>query len=238
MSTKKFKKGGSADTCARNPRNCVRNPYTGRMIKKYGETWRDVFKYHESSLKLEGDAYKRGEGQYQNVPKEMFCGPAGGAPQGTFPVNNESRCRAALSYARDAPNPRGIERCAVRIAKKHGWRCGVDSEKLRERGIKASYGRSRRRASRGRSRRRASRGRSRRRTSRGRSRRRSRGGGADVVFLGGGSSRRRRRGGAMRRRRSLRRVGEKGGGGHAVKIYDTCLKCGLPQDVCACPTDF
>lgn len=49
-------------------------------------------------------------GEYKNVKKSDFAGPAGGAPAGTYPVNNRSRARAALAYARNAPNPEGIKR--------------------------------------------------------------------------------------------------------------------------------
>ena len=51
-------------------------------------------------------------GQYKGVKK--FCGPAGGAPAGSFPVNTRSRAVAALSYARNAPNPAGIRKCVCR----------------------------------------------------------------------------------------------------------------------------
>ena len=56
-----------------------------------------------------------------NIPKRLFCGPAGGACPGTYPVNTPRRARAALSYARHAPNPEGIRRCARRVAKEEGW---------------------------------------------------------------------------------------------------------------------
>ena len=51
-----------------------------------------------------------------------FCGPAGGAPDGSFPVTNAKQAHAAKSYARKAPDPEGIKKCADKIAKKHGWR--------------------------------------------------------------------------------------------------------------------
>ena len=47
--------------------------------------------------------------------KGPFCGPSGGAPEGSFPVNTRKRAIAALSYARNAPNPAGIQACV----KKH-----------------------------------------------------------------------------------------------------------------------
>ena len=47
----------------------------------------------------------------EGVPKNKFCGPAGGAVKGSYPVNTTKRCSAALSYARFAPNPCGIAKC-------------------------------------------------------------------------------------------------------------------------------
>tara|TARA_R110001599_G_scaffold48006_7_gene138650 strand:+ start:3959 stop:5140 length:1182 start_codon:yes stop_codon:yes gene_type:complete len=60
-------------------------------------------------------------GDYPNVDKDDFCGPAGGAPEGSYPVNTEERARAALSYAHNAPDPEGLKNCVYRKAKKHGW---------------------------------------------------------------------------------------------------------------------
>jgi hypothetical protein len=50
-------------------------------------------------------------GEYKKVKKSAFCGPAGGAPAGSYPVNTKKRARAALAYAHNAPNPSGIKRC-------------------------------------------------------------------------------------------------------------------------------
>lgn len=47
-------------------------------------------------------------GKYKSGP---FCGPSGGAPAGSFPINTRKRAVAALSYARNAPNPAGIKAC-------------------------------------------------------------------------------------------------------------------------------
>ena len=60
-------------------------------------------------------------GKYKDVPNSMFCGPEGGACPGTYPVNTPKRARAALSYARHAPNPEGIRRCTYRKANQQGW---------------------------------------------------------------------------------------------------------------------
>lgn len=53
-------------------------------------------------------------GKYKNVKKGSFCGPSGGAPAGSFPVNTKKRARAALAYARNAPKPSGIKACVKR----------------------------------------------------------------------------------------------------------------------------
>jgi hypothetical protein len=50
-------------------------------------------------------------GKYKTGP---FCGPAGGAPKGSYPVNTKKRASAALSYARHAPNPDGIRKCVCK----------------------------------------------------------------------------------------------------------------------------
>nr|QBK85990.1 MAG: 2-cysteine adaptor domain protein [Marseillevirus LCMAC101] len=60
-------------------------------------------------------------GKYKGVPKNLFCGPAGGAPAGSYPVNTRARAISAKSYARHSPNPAGIRRCVDRIARQKGW---------------------------------------------------------------------------------------------------------------------
>lgn len=47
----------------------------------------------------------------EQLPDSSFCGPAGGYPSGTYPVNTKERCSSALRYARHAPDPCGIARC-------------------------------------------------------------------------------------------------------------------------------
>lgn len=49
-------------------------------------------------------------GKYKGVKKADFAGPAGGAPQGTYPINTKKRAKAALAYAHNAPNPSGIKK--------------------------------------------------------------------------------------------------------------------------------
>jgi hypothetical protein len=72
--------------------------------------------------KSKGGAGCSNKGKYPDVPEEYFCGPEGGACQGTYPVNTRGRWRAAKAYAHNAPNPQGIKDCADRIATREGWK--------------------------------------------------------------------------------------------------------------------
>jgi len=60
-------------------------------------------------------------GKYKDVKPSDFCGPEGGACEGTYPVNTPGRAKSALSYARHAPNPQGIRDCVYRKAGEKGW---------------------------------------------------------------------------------------------------------------------
>ena len=51
-------------------------------------------------------------GKYKGV--KSFCGPAGGAAQGTYPVNTKERGKSAIKLAHNAPNPDGIKECVYR----------------------------------------------------------------------------------------------------------------------------
>lgn len=51
-------------------------------------------------------------GKYPGV--KSFAGPSGGAPSGSYPINTRKRAKAALSYARHAPNPSGIRKAVHR----------------------------------------------------------------------------------------------------------------------------
>lgn len=109
----------------------IQNPFTGRMILANGQTAKKIRK-GESSLKLESRNYIRNKGKYKNLNENVFCGPEGNAGQGTFPVNSQKRCRAALAYSKRAPNPNGIVRCAIRKAKQHHWNCGQNSKQVKK----------------------------------------------------------------------------------------------------------
>jgi len=51
-------------------------------------------------------------GKYKT--KGPYCGPSGGAPKGSYPINTKKRAISALAYARNAPNPAGIKKCVCR----------------------------------------------------------------------------------------------------------------------------
>jgi len=53
-------------------------------------------------------------GEYKSVSKKEFAGPAGGAPQGSYPINSLKRAKAALAYAHNAPDPEGIKRAVYK----------------------------------------------------------------------------------------------------------------------------
>ena len=64
--------------------------------------------------KMEKKAGGSNVGEYKNVKKKNFAGPAGDAPQFSFPINTKKRARAALSYAHNAPDPDGIKKAVYK----------------------------------------------------------------------------------------------------------------------------
>ena len=53
-------------------------------------------------------------GKYKKVSSDEFAGPSGGAPSGSYPINTKKRAKAALAYARNAPNPSGIKKAVYK----------------------------------------------------------------------------------------------------------------------------
>lgn len=70
-----------------------------------------------AKAKMQQKAGGSNVGKYKGVSKGKFCGPSGGAPSGSYPVDTAKRCRSALAYARNAPHPGGIKACVKRKCK-------------------------------------------------------------------------------------------------------------------------
>lgn len=75
----------------------------------------DLVAHDEYFDKLKTDPKDRpGGSNVGKYDKGPFCGPSGGTPSGTYPVNTRKRAIAAIAYARHAPNPSGIKACVCR----------------------------------------------------------------------------------------------------------------------------
>lgn len=48
-------------------------------------------------------------GKYKSVDPSEFAGAAGGSSKYSYPINSPKRAKAALAYAHNAPNPKGIK---------------------------------------------------------------------------------------------------------------------------------
>jgi len=71
-------------------------------------------KNHNEHFGVTEDRKKPGGSNAGKHDKGPYCGPSGGAPKGTYPVDTIKRAKAALAYARHAPNPSGIKACVYR----------------------------------------------------------------------------------------------------------------------------
>jgi len=109
------------------------NPNTGRKIKRNGKT-------HQQLL-AKGAIVRTGKYAAEGLSSTDFCGPAGGARPGSYPVNTPGRARAAKAYAHYAPNPEGIRQCADSKEKRMGWTSSSSSSK-KKKGKKATRSRS------------------------------------------------------------------------------------------------
>lgn len=84
------------------------------MAKKKVKIGKGMTVSRGKERKMEKRAGGSNVGEYKSVSKKDFAGPSGGAPQGSYPINTEKRAKAALAYARNAPNPSGIKRAVYR----------------------------------------------------------------------------------------------------------------------------
>jgi hypothetical protein len=76
--------------------------------KSYKKRWgKDL----DKQRKREGSS---NAGDYSDVDKDDFCGPAGGSAPGTYPCDTIDRARSALRLAYNAPDPEGIKRCVYK----------------------------------------------------------------------------------------------------------------------------
>lgn len=103
------------------------NPKTGKKIKVGGPTYQKLMqsKWADMITDIETAAVRSptrspkkrcsNQGKYKGVPADLFCGTEGESCPGTYPVNTKGRARAALAYARHAPNPEGIKKCVRRL---------------------------------------------------------------------------------------------------------------------------
>lgn len=122
------------------------SPKTGREILVSGKAYKDLLEsstYKSKAMKAKRFSKEvtpskaRGSGsknpqpskgcsnalrnKYPDVKESDFCGSSGGSCARAYPVNTPSRARAALAYARHAPNPQGIRDCVYEKAGAKGW---------------------------------------------------------------------------------------------------------------------
>lgn len=116
------------------------NPFTNKKIEVGGHAHQNVKHIlagsgsdQEKKVKYAALLSDKPNAKYNAVNDNAFCGEAGGYPVGSrkFPVDTEKRCRAALSYAHNAPNEAGIRACALQKAKENGWKCGLSKPKTK-----------------------------------------------------------------------------------------------------------
>ena len=87
------------------------------MKKKEITVAKDVKVKRGKESQMRKKAGSSNAGKYKKVSKGEFCGASGGASKFSYPVNSKKRCRAALAYAHNAPNPEGIRACVKRKCK-------------------------------------------------------------------------------------------------------------------------
>lgn len=84
------------------------------MVKKQVKIGKNLAVSKGKEKEMKERAGGSNVGKYKTVSKKEFAGPSGGAPKGSYPINTEKRAKAALSYARNAPDPSGIKNAVYR----------------------------------------------------------------------------------------------------------------------------
>lgn len=117
-------------------RDFIISPKSGRKILVDGAAYNDLLdsKYRQKALRAKKfkEEYSKSStkahgctnamrNKYPDVKSSDFCGSAGGSCARSYPVNTPGRARAALAYARFAPNPKGIKSCVYRKSEEKGW---------------------------------------------------------------------------------------------------------------------
>lgn len=82
-----------------------------KKMVKVGKNLKESKKKVASARKKPGGS---NVGEYKKVSKGEFAGPAGGAPQGSYPINTLARAKSALKLAHNAPKPAGIKRAVYK----------------------------------------------------------------------------------------------------------------------------
>lgn len=97
-------------------------------MKKSVKIGKGINVAHGKEKQMKKKAGGSNVGKYKSVSKENFAGTAGGAPAGSYPMNTLKRAKAALAYARNAPNPGGIKKAVYKkypaLKKRHDKRVG------------------------------------------------------------------------------------------------------------------
>jgi len=82
---------------------------SGRYQNHVARKRDEALAYKKSISEIRKEPGSSNAGKYKGV--KSFCGPAGGAAQGTYPVNTLERGKSAIKLAHNAPNPEGIKEC-------------------------------------------------------------------------------------------------------------------------------
>lgn len=111
------------------------NPATGKKIFVGGPTYKrlkldpryksEIAKRTAKAKQFKSKMITKAKKKRSSIKYRMkdgpFCGPRGGAGSMTYPVGTKKRALNAISRSVNAPNPKGIRKCATNYAVKRGW---------------------------------------------------------------------------------------------------------------------